>query len=139
MTDLQRLQRFLDTLQTLEADFVQQVVTPEAGIPAESRGHISTTRPNRFRWDYHQPNEQVIVSNGEKIWFYERDLQQVTVRNSRELEGTPAVLLSAGGQLEELFSWEIMHDQSFNAASVRLVPKKRGTIQVLVLNAASRA
>lgn len=130
---LERLQIFLDNLQTLEADFVQRVVEPEAGVPATSRGHITTARPNRFRWDYHIPTEQTIVSDGQKIWFYEPDLQQVTIGNTSQLDNTPALLLSSGTQIPTLFTWEILMDAMSNLPSVRLFPKKNGTIQEIVL------
>lgn len=132
-TELKRLQTFLNALQTLEADFVQRVIDPEAGVPSISHGHISTAKPNRFRWDYRTPTEQIIVSDGQNIWFYEPDLEQVTLGNTKQLEDTPTVLLSSGTQLQQFFTWEIFEDASLKCPSVRLFPKKEGSIQEVAL------
>ena len=130
---LKRLQAFLGNLQTLEADFIQRVVEVRAGVPAKSNGHISTAKPGRFRWDYQTPNVQTIVSDGQTIWFHEPDLEQVTVSDASRLNDTPAVLLSSGTELQKLFTWEVFTDKTLNVPSVRLFPRKSGTIQEIVL------
>lgn len=130
---VERLQKFLDRLETLDADFVQRVVDPEAGVPAESRGHFSTAKPNRFRWDYHTPTEQLIVSDGRTIWFYEQDLAQVVVGDTQRLNKTPAVLLSSGAKLHTVFTWEVFKDAALKLPSIRLFPREQGTIREIVL------
>lgn len=130
--ELLRLQHFLDTLHTLEADFVQLVLEAGASVPTENKGHISTAKPNRFRWDYHTPVEQTIVSNGQTIWFYEPDLEQVTLSDAKRLDDTPAILLSSNAKLQTLFTWQIIKDVTSTLASVRLFPRKSGTIQEIV-------
>ncbi|MEO5349099.1 MAG: outer membrane lipoprotein chaperone LolA [Magnetococcus sp. YQC-3] len=130
---IKRLQAFLNKTKTLEADFVQRIAEPEAGVPGESSGHISTAKPGRFRWDYRTPAVQTIVSDGQTIWFYEPDLAQVTVGKASRLENTPAVLLSSNLPLETVFTWETGEDVQLHLPSVRLVPKKSGTIQEIVL------
>jgi outer membrane lipoprotein carrier protein len=61
-------------------------------------------KPGKFRWDYSQPSEQLILADGKQIWFYDKDLQQANVRNmDATLSSTPAVLLSGGGSVSSQF------------------------------------
>ncbi len=130
---VQRLQTFLNKTKTLEADFVQRIDDPESGVPAESAGHIATAKPGRFRWDYHTPNPQTIVSDGQTLWFYEPDLAQVTVGKAARLDNTPAVLLSSNLTLATVFTWETTEDADLHWPSVRLFPRKNGTIKEIDL------
>lgn len=84
-----------------------QVVT--SALPAASAkkktssGTFEFARPNRFRFAYAKPYEQVIVGDGESVWLYDVDLQQVTVRAmDQALGATPAALL-AGTNVEKDF------------------------------------
>lgn len=130
---LARLQHFLDTLQTLEADFVQTVAEPAAGVPATSTGHLSVAKPNYFRWDYATPTQQIIVSDGQEVSYYEPDLKQVTVGQARALHGSPAALLSSGARITKLFTWKIVKSARSGLPSVRLIPKKRGGLRALMI------
>src|SRR5690606_37591265 len=72
------LQRFFDQVDSYTARF-EQVVFDEVGEPIqESRGRLWIERPNKFRWNYETPYEQQILSDGERLWVYDKDLQQVT-------------------------------------------------------------
>jgi len=101
----ERVEKFLSGLEGLQAQF-QQVLTDRSGqIVDEARGSLAIKRPDRFRWDYREPYEQVIVSDGARVWLYDRDLEQVTVRKLDDtLSATPAMLLSGVGKLEENFT-----------------------------------
>jgi outer membrane lipoprotein carrier protein len=71
----------------------------------EASGVLAIKRPNRFRWDYREPYEQVIVADGSRVWLYDSDLEQVTVRKLDDtLSATPAMLLSGEGNLEDNFT-----------------------------------
>ena len=62
-------------------------------------------RPGRFRWVYAKPVDQLIVGDGERVWIYDRDLSQVTVRKlSRALGSTPAALLAGDADIERAFA-----------------------------------
>src|SRR5690606_39816327 len=100
-----RVETFLDGLQGLQADF-HQVLTDRSGRTIEeASGTLAIRRPNRFRWDYREPYEQVIVADGARIWLYDKDLEQVTVRKLDDtLSATPAMLLSGEGNLEDNFT-----------------------------------
>src|SRR5262245_43680272 len=100
----ERLDAALKGLASLRAEF-QQSVTDADGQPMESsQGTVSLARPGRFRWDYREP-PQLIVSDGTTVWYYDVDLEQVTVRPAAEtLAGTPALLLAGQGDLRESFA-----------------------------------
>lgn len=117
------VQDFFNGLRTLQADFDQQVVDSELNVQQSSQGHMWIKRPGRFRWDYETPYRQQIVADGERLWSYDEDLEQVTVQKvSDVLTSTPAMLLSGGQPLEEVFVVEeLKPGKSFR--QVLLTPK----------------
>ncbi len=92
----QRLAAFLEDTRALRARFVQEIVA-EDGTPTErASGTLAVLRPGRFRWDYREPYRQLIVADGERLWIYDEDLAQVTVRpQARALGRTPLQILGA--------------------------------------------
>ncbi|MFA5982940.1 MAG: outer membrane lipoprotein chaperone LolA [Methylococcaceae bacterium] len=102
---VQQLKSFLAATKSLTADF-KQVLVDEAGKPVQtSYGEFFLLRPGKFRWDYKKPFQQQIVSNEGKVWFYDADLEQVTVKKLDEsLGSTPALLLSGQVSLEDNFT-----------------------------------
>jgi outer membrane lipoprotein carrier protein len=100
-----QVESFLDGLQGLQAQF-HQVLSDRSGRAIdEASGVLAIRRPNRFRWDYREPYSQVIVADGSRVWLYDSDLEQVTVRKLDDtLSATPAMLLSGEGNLEENFT-----------------------------------
>jgi outer membrane lipoprotein carrier protein len=115
---MQALRTFFAGLETLQADFEQQVVDEYGRTQQSSRGHMWIMRPGRFRWDYEEPYRQQIVADGTRLWSYDEDLEQVTVQTAGEvLTATPAMLLSGEQPLEQVFTLEDDGD------SVRLLPK----------------
>lgn len=98
---LDSLDRFFETVQTYTARF-QQVILDEGLNPIEeSSGVMQIARPGRFRWDYEPPNEQHIVSDGQKVWLYDIELEQITVRSQeRSLGKTPATLLAGSSDIK---------------------------------------
>ncbi|BAO80085.1 outer membrane lipoprotein-sorting protein [Serpentinimonas raichei] len=118
-TALGDLQAFLQQTQHGRAAFTQTVTGPRpaaapdaaaasaAGAPAArvqtSHGVFEFQRPNRFRFHYQRPFEQLIVADGQTLWLYDPDLAQVTARAQREVLGqTPAALLASGADLRTL-------------------------------------
>lgn len=101
----QRVESFLQGLEGLQAEF-RQVLTDRAGLVVEEAGGtLAVRRPDRFRWDYRDPYRQVIVADGARIWLYDSDLEQVTVRKLDDtLSATPAMLLSGRGRLQDNFT-----------------------------------
>lgn len=100
---LDTLKGFVREVKSGHADFTQTVTSPDGKKKRITQGSFEFSRPNRFRFDYARPNEQIIVGDGRKVWLYDVDLDQVTVRPmSKAVGATPAALL-AGGDLERDF------------------------------------
>ncbi|MFQ5487575.1 MAG: outer membrane lipoprotein chaperone LolA [Gammaproteobacteria bacterium] len=97
------LEAFFHGLKTLQVEFQQTVKDSDGGILQETSGTLALQRPNRFRWDYLAPYRQVIVTDGDKLWLYDEDLEQVTVKDFSAIGGTPATLLSSERPLAESF------------------------------------
>lgn len=117
------LKKFVDGVQTLSAEF-KQVQSDEHGkVLSTSSGHMWLSRPGRFRWSYEKPYQQLMVCDGKKLWLYDPDLSQVTVRPAGEaLLGTPAALLSQRSSLSDQFTLEDGGADG-KAQVVRLKPK----------------
>jgi outer membrane lipoprotein carrier protein len=97
------LRAFVRNVKTGKADFTQTVTSPDGAKQKTSSGSFEFDRPNRFRFDYRKPFEQVIVADGRKVWIYDADLNQVSSRQlSQALGATPAAVL-AGTSLEKDF------------------------------------
>lgn len=118
-----QLKVFLKVSKSFSADF-KQVLINEAGNPTQtSYGVFYLQRPGKFRWDYKKPFQQEIVSNSGKVWFYDTDLEQVTVKKVDESLGTtPALLLSGDVALEDNYTMEGQGNDS-DMQWVKLVPK----------------
>ena len=98
---------FFNGLLTMQADFDQQVLDGNRQLLQSSQGHMWIMRPGRFRWDYVTPYKQQLVADGERLWSYDEELEQVTVQPASEvLTSTPAMLLSGTQPLEQLFTIE---------------------------------
>jgi outer membrane lipoprotein carrier protein len=122
-----RVEDWLKSVRTLSADFVQVVRSRDGQITSRATGKLSLSRPDRFRWDYRDPYVQVIVADGRKLWLYDADLAQVTVRPLESgLGSTPAMLLSGAGSVGESFAaGPIERDGEWTWC--RLVPKQGGS------------
>ena len=97
------LREFVRDVKTGNARFTQTVTSPDGAKQKNSSGSFEFARPNRFRFAYAKPFEQTIVADGEKVWIYDKDLNQASSRRiGQALGATPAALL-AGGSLEKDF------------------------------------
>ena len=101
---MERLKAFTDELRTFSAGFVQTLYDENQEPVQRSEGVAWLERPGLFRWEYREPYTQVIVADGERLWIYDADLEQVTVRDTgRALATAPIMLLSGKAPLEEQF------------------------------------
>ena len=99
------LERFLADTSTLRAQFEQKVFDEQLREMSASTGTVVVSRPGRFRWDYRGDSLQTIVADGKKIWIYDPELEQVTVRPlDVALGNTPALLLTSVRPLDETFA-----------------------------------
>lgn len=98
------LRAFVKDVDAGRGSFVQTVTSQDGKKSRQSRGTLEFQRPNRFRFSYTAPTEQLIVGDGKQVWLYDTDLNQVTVRPmSQALGATPAALL-AGASLDKDFT-----------------------------------
>jgi len=96
---------YLRGLNSLKADFRQITLAADGDTMIESRGVFYLLRPNRFRWDYEAPSEQLIVADGKRIYSYDKELAQVSHRSQKAiLDGTPAQLLASNEPPEKYFT-----------------------------------
>ena len=124
----EQLQAFFRDVQSLKAGFTQTLLDARGEPLQITSGTVWLQRPGKFRWDYREPFPQLIVSNGKKVYLYDVDLEQVTVRPLDEALGNTPVLLLAGNEpLEKNFTIEEI-DPSDGLAWVELVPKAEDLI-----------
>ena len=103
---IERLNQFMASTVTATGEFEQRVANRDRKLVQESRGTFAFARPGRFRWTYAKPYPQVIVGDGARVWVYDEDLNQVTVRRlGQALGATPAALLA--GSNEALNAFEL--------------------------------
>lgn len=118
-----QLDDFFNGLEALSANFVQTVKNAQLNATENATGKLWIKRPGKFRWNYETPYWQEIVSNGEKIWVYDADLEQVTIKKiDIALGNTPALLLSNDRPLDESFIIKSL-TESANMSEVELLPK----------------
>ncbi len=99
------LRVFVEQTQSARAQFSQQVVDRNGRSVSESSGTMAFSRPGKFRWAYQTPYEQLLVGDGQKLWIYDKELNQVTVKTLGEaLGGSPAALLAGDNEIERFFS-----------------------------------
>jgi outer membrane lipoprotein carrier protein len=99
------LEKYLSGLATWSADFEQTIDDGHGNVVRSAAGRLYLQRPGKFRWDYSQPSEQLVLADGKQIWFYDKDLAQANVRDmDTGLAGTPASLLSGTGSVSTQFN-----------------------------------
>ena len=100
-----RMEAFSKGLRSVTAQFAQTVTDANGHRGDESRGALSLEAPRQFRWETKEPYQQTIVADGERVWIYEPDLQQVSVRNqSSEEAHSPLTVLTDLSQLDSQFA-----------------------------------
>ena len=98
------LDKFLTETQTMSANFKQTLKSSDGRLMQESAGEFYLQRPGKFRWNYTRPYPQEIVSDGENVWVFDVDLEQVTVqKQGAGQNNTPMALLQNRQKLEDAF------------------------------------
>jgi outer membrane lipoprotein carrier protein len=96
--------KYLSGLASWSADFKQTIDDGHGNVMRSAAGRLYLQRPGKFRWDYSEPSEQLVLADGKQIWFYDKDLAQANVRDmDSTLASTPASLLSGGGSVSTQF------------------------------------
>src|SRR5258708_16601665 len=121
------VEKYLNGLASWSADFKQTIDDGDGKVVRSAAGKLSLQKPGKFRGDYSEPSEQLILAEGKQIWFYEKDRQQANVRDrDASLANTPAVLLSGGASLSSQFDVTAL-PPSEGLEWYQLVPKNPDT------------
>jgi outer membrane lipoprotein carrier protein len=98
------LQRFLDDFISLEANFVQSLINENGEELEKSEGVLHLQQPGKFHWSYETPYTQKIISNGDVLWVFDEDLEQLTIRKMGDaIEQTPAGIILGNNDITEHF------------------------------------
>ncbi len=125
------LRAFVRDVKTGRAEFTQTVISPDGVKKKVSSGRFEFARPNRFRFEYLKPYDQLIVGDGQKVWIHDADLNQASSRRlDQALGSTPAALL-AGGALERDFDLAALPDRDGLAWAEARPKAKEGAFQSL--------
>lgn len=101
---IDRLKNFVQQTQSARANFEQKVLDRNQHTTQEASGTMQFARPGKFRWVYAKPYEQLIVGDGVKLWVYDKELNQVTVKElDQALGSSPAALLAGSNEIEKFF------------------------------------
>jgi len=126
---LDRMSEFFNNQSSYFAEFRQVILDEGLHLIEESTGLMWLSRPDRFRWEYFDPFEQIVVSDGEYIWVYDTELEQASVRNlSDVLDQSAAEILSGTGNIEDRYVVEDLGIQG-TLAWVSISPLNQDTSQ----------
>jgi outer membrane lipoprotein carrier protein len=101
----EQLRDFTSATRSARGEFTQQAVRSNGRSGEASTGSFAFSRPGRFRWEVVRPYEQLIVTDGERLHFYDKDLRQVTVRKVGDaISATPAAILFGSNDLDATFT-----------------------------------
>ena len=121
------VEKYMSGLASWSADFQQTIDDGHGNVLRSAAGRLYLQRPGKFRWDYSQPSEQLILANGKEIWFYDKDLSQANVRGmDSSLASTPASLLSGSASVSAQFTVTTL-PPSDGLQWFQLVPKHADT------------
>src|ERR1700722_4108218 len=121
------VEKNLSGLSSWTADFEQTIDDGHGNVLRSAAGRLYLQRPGRFRWDYSEPSEQLILADGKQIWFYDKDLAQANVRDmDTSLASTPASLLSGSSSISTQFTVAALPG-SVGLQWFQLIPKHADT------------
>ncbi|SFM85026.1 outer membrane lipoprotein carrier protein [Nitrosomonas nitrosa] len=117
------LRSFVQQAHTFKAVFSQTLLDKNLQVMQEASGTMMFERPGKFRWVYEKPYQQLIVGDGSRVWFYDQDLNQVTVRQlDLAIGSSPAALLAGSSTIErdfELTDIDVQDDMEWLEATPR--------------------
>ncbi|AZS50774.1 outer membrane lipoprotein chaperone LolA [Entomomonas moraniae] len=90
-----QLSKLLDQSQSMTGNFTQVTLDATGTRLQETKGELALKRPGLFRWHTAAPQEQLLISDNQKLWLYDPDLMQLTIQKmDQRMSHTPALLLS---------------------------------------------
>jgi len=121
------LKSLLGQTTTARAHFAQIVLDSNMKTLQQATGTMQFSRPGKFRWEYDKPYEQLIVGDGKRVWLYDKDLNQVTVRRfDRALGSSPAALLAGSNEIDRDYDLTGMSSRD-GLDWLEAVPRNRDT------------
>ncbi len=103
-SSLERFSDFISQTLTARGQFEQKIFDQNRKLLQQSSGVLAFSRPGKFRWSYVKPYAQLIVGDGSRVWIYDEDLKQVTVKKlDQALGSTPAALLAGNNEAMRVF------------------------------------
>lgn len=112
----------LQNITSYSAGFSQRVTDADGRLVEEGAGTFWLARPDRFRWEYAEPFPRLILADGDRIWLFDEELEQVTVRDMAGLlEQTPAALLA--GDTGQLDNYDVRGERDGEILVVQLTPR----------------
>jgi chaperone LolA len=136
---LDRVQSRYESTRTLTADFTQTVESPTLATPLASHGTVAFEKPNRMRWSYAAPDEQLIIGDGATLWIYQPSEKQVIEAPLGEAfhATTPVTFLAGLGRLDRDFDASLEREEPERWV-LKLVPRKDSGIGTLGLVVAKK-
>ena len=102
---VEQMREFAQSTRSARGEFAQRTMKASGQAAESTTGVFAFAKPGRFRWEVRKPFEQLMVADGEQVWFYDKDLNQVTTRPLGDALGaTPAAILFGTGDLETTFA-----------------------------------
>ncbi|MDH5479136.1 MAG: outer membrane lipoprotein chaperone LolA [Nitrosomonas sp.] len=146
-TAIESLKTFIHNTKTVSATFSQTLLDNNSNPIQEYSGTMQFERPGKFRWIYEKPYEQLIIGDGKQVWFYDADLNQVTIRQfDIAIGSSPAALLAGDNAIEN--NYELVElGQKDQMTWLEAIPKSKestfefiqlgfspsGTLQIMAL------
>ena len=120
------LASLLNHMQTMRAQFTQTIYDNRGKAIQQSSGSMALMRPGKFRWEVKKPSPQVVIANNQRLWIYDPDLEQVTIRSlTSEAGEAPALLLShENASLESIYDIQDEHNKQ-DLHWFTLIPKQK--------------
>jgi len=114
------------------AKFEQQVISPDGEIVMDGSGFVDIARPSLFRWETLDPDENLLVSDGESLWYYSPFIEQVTIYNQEQaMEQTPFVLLTRN-RTSDWDAYKVEQDNDVFTLTPTAVESNQGQFQITI-------
>ncbi len=127
------LQEKLNAIRTMSATFSQEIKTKDRDLSSSS-GVMALERPGKFRWDTKEPMAQLVIADGTKLWVYDKELEQVTVKKQEKGIGGTAGLFLSGYDSTVARDFEVKDESKGNQVIFELQAKsKQENVQRLKL------
>jgi len=123
----ERLDWFFERVSSLDAAFTQEVYDEKGKSLQHATGRVELARPGRLRWEYQTPDRQLILADGERLWTFDEELEQATVKPLDEALGSaPVMLLTRRGNLDQ--EYEVREVEGLDGLNwVEISPRARDT------------